>query len=120
MDKIELLRRTREFAIKVFRFTERFPKSESAKVVIYQLLKASSSVAANYRAVNKAKSKSDFIHKLKVVLEEADESNFWLTFIADIGLVQGNDAELKFLIKESDEFVAIFTASVKTSTKTKL
>jgi hypothetical protein len=106
MDKIELLRRTREFAIKVFRFTERFPKSESAKVVIY-------------RAVNKAKSKSDFIHKLKVVLEEADESNFWLTFIADIGLVQGNDGELKFLIKESDEFVAIFTASVKTSTKTK-
>ena len=117
MNKQELLQRTREFAVKVFRLTERFPKSEGAKVVIYQLLKASSSVAANYRAVNRAKSKSDFTHKLKVVLEEADESNFWLTFIGDIGLLQANDAELKLLINESDEFVAIFTASVKTLNK---
>jgi four helix bundle protein len=81
------------------------------------LLKAASSVAANYRAVNRAKSGSDFSNKLKIVLEEADESNFWLTFIADIGLLKNNNEELKALIKESDEFVAIFTASVKTINK---
>jgi four helix bundle protein len=117
MDKNELLRRTRQFAILVFKITDRFPKSEGAKVVIYQLLKAASSVAANYRAVNRAKSKSDFSNKIKIVLEEADESNFWLTFAGDIDLLKRGDKELEFLIKESDEFVAIFTASVKTLNK---
>lgn len=113
MDKNELLRRTKEFAIRVFKLVERLPKTEAAKVVTYQLLKSASSVAANYRAVNRAKSTSDFSNKIKIVLEEADESNFWLTFIADVDLLKLED-ELKFLIKESDEFVAIFTASLKT------
>ena len=117
MDKNELLRRTRDFAVRVFKLLERIPKSEAAKVVTYQLLKSSSSVAANYRAVNRAKSKSDFGNKIKIVLEEADESNFWLMFLADINLLEHNDKELSFLIKESDEFIAIFTASVKTLTK---
>lgn len=114
MDKHELLGRTRQFAIKVFKLVERFPKSQAANVVVYQLLKAASSVAANYRAVNRAKSDRDFSNKLKVVLEEADESNFWLTFIGDIGLLEMDDPELRSLIQESDEFIAIFTASVKT------
>jgi four helix bundle protein len=113
VNKNELLQRTRTFAVRVFKLVDRFPKSEGARVVTYQLLKAPSSVAANYRAVNKAKSKSDFSNKLKIVLEEADESNFWLTFIADISLLKPDDEELSFLIKESEEFVAIFTASVK-------
>jgi four helix bundle protein len=78
------------------------------------LLRSSSSVAANYRAVNRAKSDKDFKNKLKIVLEEADESHFWLTFIGDVRLVKEDDSELLFLIKESNEFVAIFTASVKT------
>jgi four helix bundle protein len=81
MDKRELLDRTRQFAILVFRLADRLPKSDSSKVILYQLLKASSSVAANYRAVNRAKSKADFANKIKIVLEEADESNFWLTFL---------------------------------------
>ena len=114
MDKKELLQRTNQFAVRVFKLIDRLPKSEASKVVMHQLLKSSSSVAANYRAVNRAKSKSDFSNKLKIVLEEADESNFWLVFIGDISLIEKNDKELKWLIKESDEFVAIFTASVKT------
>lgn len=113
MDKNELLKRTKEFAIRVFKLLDRLPKSEAAKVITYQLLKSSSSVAANYRAVNRAKSTADFSNKIKIVLEEADESNFWLTFIADVDLLKTDD-ELKFLINESDEFVAIFTASLKT------
>jgi four helix bundle protein len=114
MNKNQLLERTRQFAIRVFRLVDGLPKSEASKVVTYQILKAASSVAANYRAVNRAKSKVDFGHKLKIVLEEADESNFWLTFIGDIGLLNRDNEELNLLIKESDEFVAIFTASVKT------
>jgi four helix bundle protein len=113
MDKNELLNRTRQFAIRVFKLVERLPKTEAAKVVTFQLLKSASSVAANYRAVNRAKSKADFGNKLKIVLEESDESNFWLSFIVDVGL-QEVDEELEFLVKESDEFIAIFTASVKT------
>ena len=114
MNKIELQKRTREFAKRVFKLTERLPHSQAAKVITYQLLKAASSVAANYRAVNRAKSDDDFTNKLKIVLEEADESNFWLTFISDIELLNQDDPELLFLIKESDEFIAIFTASTKT------
>lgn len=115
MNKTELLNRTRKFAIRVFKLVDNFPKSKAADVVAYQLLKAASSVAANYRAVNRAKSKIDFHHKIKVVLEEADESNFWLTFIKDISLLnQSFFDELDFLIKESDEFTAIFTSTVKT------
>jgi four helix bundle protein len=117
MDKKELLDRTRQFAILVFRLADRLPKSEASKVILNQLLKASSSVAANYRAVNRAKSKADFANKIKIVLEEADESNFWLTFIADLEILNSDDSELVFLIKESNEFVAILTASLKTLSK---
>ena len=98
MKNQELLRRTRQFAIKVFKLVDRLPKTEASKVIIYQLLKAASSVAANYRAVNRAKSQSDFKNKLKIVLEEADESNFWLTFIGDLDLLKQDDQDLQFLI----------------------
>jgi four helix bundle protein len=92
----ELLRRTREFVIKVFKLVERLSKTETSKVITYQLLKAVSSVAANYSAVNRAKSKSDFSNKLKIVLEESDESNLWLTFIADLYLLNREDQEMVF------------------------
>lgn len=114
MDKNELQERTKRFAIRVFKLIERLQKSEASKVVTYQILKSSSSVAANYRAVNRAKSKFDFVNKIKIVLEEADESNFWLTFISDVELLKNDDKELNLLIKESDELTAIFTASLKT------
>ncbi len=114
MNKIELQKRTREFAKRVFKLTEKLPYSQASKVITYQLLKAASSVAANYRAVNRAKSGDDFTNKLKIVLEEADESNFWLTFLSDVDILKQDDPELLSLIKESDEFIAIFTASTKT------
>lgn len=114
MDKFELMVRTKQFAINVFKLMNRLPKSEAAKVVTYQLLKSSSSVAANYRAANRGKSDADFINKIKTVLEEADESHFWLTFIVEVELLKKDDKELLLLIKESNELTAIFTASLKT------
>jgi four helix bundle protein len=117
MDSKELIARTRRFAILVFKLCNRFPRSQAAKVVTYQLLKSASSVAANYRSVNMAKSDADFVNKLKIVLEEADESNFWLTFLSEVDLLGQDDKDLKFLVQESREFIAIFTASVKTANK---
>lgn len=100
---------------------EQFPQTPASKVITYQLLRSSSSVAANYRAVNRAKSSPDFVHKMKTVLEEADESNFWLTFVGDIDLIKSSDSELTYLINESNELTAIFHASVKTlSEKSKI
>ena len=114
MNKNELQDRTRSFAVRVFKLVEQFPASAASKVVANQLLKSSSSVAANYRAVNRAKSKADFLNKLKVVAEEADESNFWLEFLTDVGILKA-ERELTELINESNELVAIFTKAIKTT-----
>ncbi len=113
MDKIQLQKRTKSFAVRIFKMVEKLPKSKGTEVIAYQIIKASSSVAANYRAVCRAKSKADFIHKLKIVEEEADESLFWLEFIEDLELMR--KGLLKELIKEADELVSIFTAALKTS-----
>lgn len=114
MDKNELQQRTHHFAVRVFKLIERIPYSQASKVVSNQLLKAASSVAANYRAVNRAKSQADFINKLKIVTEEADESYFWLQFAGDVGLIDSADEEGKWLLSEANQLVAIFTAAVKT------
>lgn len=95
MDKNDLKRRTRQFAVSVFRLSNKFPRSQGAKVVTYQLLKSASSVAANYRAAVYAKSTADFINKLKIVLEEADESYFWLEFAVDVDLIRLDDVQLR-------------------------
>ena len=113
MDKFELMERTRQYAVKVYKLVNKFPRSQGAKVISYQLLKSSSSVVANYSAACRGKSRADFINKMKIVEEEADESLFWLQFIKDVELLKVNE-ELDFLIKESDELVAIFTKSLKT------
>lgn len=113
MDKVQLQNRTKNFAIRVFKMVEKLPESRGIEVIANQLIKASTSIAANYRAVCRAKSKADFINKLKIVEEESDESLFWLEFIVDLGLM--DKKLLEGLTKEANEFVAIFTAAVKTS-----
>jgi len=113
MDKVQLQSRTKNFALRVFKMVERLPKSRGVEVIIYQLIKASTSVAANYRAACRAKSRADFINKLKIVEEESDESLFWLEFIAELNLM--DNKLLENLLKEANELVAIFTAAIKTS-----
>ena len=113
MDKFELMERTRKFAVDVYKLVNRFPKTQGAKVISYQLLKSSSSEAANYSAACRGKSRADFINKMKIVEEESDESLFRLQFIKDVELVKDN-SELDILIKEANELVAIFTKSLKT------
>jgi four helix bundle protein len=113
MDKFELMERTKQFAVEVYKLVNRFPKTQGAKVISYQLLKSSSSEAANYRAACRGKSRADFINKMKIVEEEADESLFWLQLVKDVKLIKEN-MDLDTLIKEADELVAIFTKSLKT------
>jgi four helix bundle protein len=113
MTKEELKKRTKLFAIRVFKFIDTLPKSKSIDVITYQILKSSSSVAANYRAVCRGKSDADFLNKLKIVNEEADETLFWLEFINDLD-VNCDGKELSLLMKEADELVSIFSAGIKT------
>lgn len=118
MTKYELQSRTKAFAINVFHFAEALPKSKASDVIIYQLLRSASSVAANYRACNRAKSRNDFSNKLKIVLEEIDESNFWLSFIEDLKLTSDSNT-CKNLIHESHELTAIFASAAKTTSNLK-
>ena len=111
--KFNLKTEQRVLRLESLRWLKSCQSQRGTEVIAYQIIKASSSVAANYRAVCRAKSKADFINKLKIVEEEADESLFWLEFIEDLELMRKR--LLKELIKEADELVSIFTAALKTS-----
>lgn len=113
MNKEELKIRTKKFAVSVFKFIETLEESKATGIISYQLLKSSSSVAANYRATCRGKSDADFLNKLKVVDEEADESLFWLELISELNY-KCDFSLLNFLIQEASEIVAIFSASIKT------
>ena len=80
--------RTKEFALRIIRAFSRLPKSEEARVLGRQFLRSGTSVAANYRAACRARSAADFISKIGVVVEEADETLFWLELIVDSKIVE--------------------------------
>ncbi|SFO51170.1 four helix bundle protein [Algoriphagus ornithinivorans] len=105
----------KRFALDVWLLCAKLHHSREFNSYVNQLLRCSSSVAANYRAVNRAKSKADFINKLKIVEEEADESQFFLEIIHEIQKDQKLEIEIKRLIKEADEILAIIVSSIKTT-----
>jgi four helix bundle protein len=110
MDRFELQKRTKKFAIAVIRLTRLFPTQfPETKIITNQIIRSSSSTAANYRAACRAKSHRDFIFKLGIVIEECDETSFWLEFSEDAELVKPE--EVMSLKKEANELVAIMTAS---------
>lgn len=85
----------------------------SLEIVLKQLVRAATSIAANYRAACRARSQKDFAYKLSVIVEEADESVFWLELLRDGGLMQGED--LSSLVDEYTQLLKIFSASHKTA-----
>jgi four helix bundle protein len=95
----ELKQRTKAFAFRVIKMSQALPKTREANVIMQQLLRSSTSIAANYRAAGRARSKAEFISKLGVVIEEADESVLWLEFLVDSGMVQGS--KLRELLNEA-------------------
>jgi len=78
MDKAELEKRTKQFALKVIEFVATLPQTRTGGVIEYQLVKAGTSVGANYREANRAESRADFIHKIAIVEKECSESGFWI------------------------------------------
>ena len=109
----ELRDRAKRFALQVLGLYRALPKVEEKRVVGVQLLRSALSTAANYRAVCRARSKAEFIAKIGIVVEEADESEYWLVFAGQAGL--GDQRTREELIREARELLAIFAASQKTA-----
>ncbi len=109
----ELKNRTKQFAIAIVRFVRTLPHTTDCTVIGRQLLRAGTSVAANYRAACRARSKSDFISKITIIEEEADESLFWLEMLTEIEIASSPTSEK--LMKEASELTAIFTSAGRTA-----
>lgn len=105
-------KRTKKFVVDNIKFFRQLPKTEEAKIIGRQLLRSSSSVGANYRAVCRARSRAEFHSKLSIVVEEADESAFWMEVLIEAEIVK--EGELTFLLKEANEILKITSASRKT------
>src|SRR5436853_6827400 len=105
-DKIELAeafkKRTKKFAIDIVKLSPLFPKSTEGYILVKQLIRSATSVASNYRAVCRARSKAEFYSKICIVVEEADESVFWLELISETGIL--NNEQTKNLLSEATKF----------------
>jgi len=115
MEKNELQQRSKEFAHRCVKLCLALPKTILGRHIKEQLIRCSTSVAANYRAACIAQTKAGFISKLSIVIEESDESNFWLEFIIDENLLPKE--KVTPLFTESEELTAIFFSSRKTARK---
>jgi four helix bundle protein len=111
--KGEMKRRTKEFALRVIRLVQSLPKGQMADVLGKQLLRSGTSVGANYRAACRAKSRADFISKMGIVEEEADESMYWIELLIESGLMQHD--RVANLLDEADQIVAMTVSSINTT-----
>jgi len=111
----ELSERFLEFAVNIFKLEKQLCKSYSGRHIYGQLFRAGTSTGANYEEATGAESKSDFIHKMQIVLKELREAFFWLRFIKKTELIPVSNAELIFLLKENDELLKIIGKSVATA-----
>ena len=110
MTKQEVLKdRAKQFAIRIIKLFRALPKTDEARIIGKQVLRSGTSVAANYRAVCRARSSAEFIAKIGVVVEEADETVFWLELLVETEIV--NVQKMKPLMDEANELLAIFAAS---------
>jgi four helix bundle protein len=110
-----LKERTRSFALRVIKLVEALSKSRTADVLGRQLLEAGTSVGANYRAACRAKSLADFVYKMSIVEEEADEAIYWMELLSESGLVQEKD--VVDLMDEANQILAMTVSSIKTARK---
>lgn len=113
MTSDELKLRTKKFSLRVFKLIDYLPNNKVCNVIGNQLLRSATSIGANYRSACRARSKIEFISKIRMVEEEADESVYWIELIRDSNIV--NEKRICDLLKESNELTAIFTSIGKTS-----
>lgn len=113
----QLRDRTKAFALRIIRLFRSLPDLKHAQIIGAQLLRSGTSVGANYRSVCRSRSRADFIAKLGVVIEEADESAYWLELLMETGIVK--EEKLQNLLKEAQELTAIFNAARSTARENK-
>jgi len=113
LDKSELERRTRAFALRILSFVASLPRDRAGDVVGRQLLKSGTSIGANYREANRAESRLDFIHRIAIVEKEAAECQYWIELCFDASL--GTTEDRVWLADEVRQLLAIFTRIGKTS-----
>ena len=114
MNTLELKQRTKTFALRIIKMSRTIPKSDDAgRVMAKQIIRSGTSVAANYRATCRARSKAEFIAKIGTVEEEADETALWLELLAESGIIA--DRKLSALLREANDLTAIMAASRKTA-----
>jgi len=111
----DLKQRTKNYALEVIKLVRNLPKTTEGKIVGGQILRSGTSCAANYRAVCMARSNAEFISRLGVVIEETDESAFWLEIIIESNIMEKNLVEL--LLKETNEILAIMITSSNSARK---
>ncbi len=109
----ELKLRTKKFALRIVKVFQALPRSDDARTPGKQLLRSGTSVAANYRAVCRSRSKAEFVARLGVVVEEIDETVFWLELLVESGII--TPARLGNLQREANELCAIFVSSQLTA-----
>lgn len=108
--------RTKKFALRIIKLTSNLPNNSAAQVIGKQLLRSGTSVGANYRAALRARSPAEFRSKLGIVLEEADETEYWLELLSESGIIPPEKLEL--LLQETNELIAMTVASLNTSRRT--
>ena len=113
MNERDLRDRTKQFALRVIKLFDSLPKNQIGKVIGNQLLRSGTSVGANYRSACRARSTAEFISKLGIVVEEADETVYWLELIVEAGLMKVT--RMQNILQEADELTAIFTRSILTT-----
>lgn len=117
MTKQELLQRTKAYALRVIKAVQALPRDDVAGILGRQLLRAGTSVGANYRAACRAKSSADFINKLKIVEEECDESLYWMELLVESGILPLR--RLEALAREGDEILSIIVSAIKSMRATR-
>ena len=117
MTREEMQSRTKEFAKRIIQICRELPNNREGRLIGNQIFKSGTSVAANYRAACRGRSKAEFVSKLGIVLEEADETLFWLEMIDEMEISQQNSLHL--LLQECDEIVAIIVSSIKSAKRQK-
>ncbi|MEX2162302.1 MAG: four helix bundle protein [Anaerolineales bacterium] len=112
MNRQELQTRTRQFGLRVIKLVDSLPRTKGAGVIGRQLLRSATAVGANYRSACRGRSRADFVSKLGIALEEADESLYWMELLVESGLV--SKKRISDLLDEANQIVSILAASSKT------
>ena len=117
MNASEMKRRTKAYALAIIRLVQSLPNTPTARIIVNQLLRCGTSVGANYRASCRARSQADFIAKMGIVEEEADESAYWMEVLVEAGIVP--PGAVADLCDEGNQIVSIVVSSINTARGTK-